>query len=148
MLKIYKKTTMAFLGLLIAQPVISADISEVYIEAEADAIHILGADFGEGPNVVVMDTFENPTKAPGDTISLASSVNGSWSWLNANYTPTYAEIERTGEKSVVAVSNTGMQQFQKDIGAIQEIFVSYWVLLDGDYFPGDRVSGPRTFSDD
>lgn len=125
-----------------------AEVSEVSVDFETGTINIFGNDFGNAPNLLIYDTFENKDALPESKITLQAAVEGSWTWMNEFYSPTYASKGRSGSRSVVAVSHEGMQQFRKDLGAVQEIYFSYWVRLDGDFFPGDRVSGPRTFSED
>lgn len=146
---IHQRTSlMMLLAFSLSNSAQAVEIEALRIEPAAKTIYISGMNFGQGPNIQIFDTFENPDRAVDSPISLNASVIGNWSSLNPNYTPTYGDVARTGQKSVVAVSSTGMQQFRKELGAIQEIFVSYWMRLDGDYFPGDLVSGPRSFSDD
>ncbi|WP_375192841.1 hypothetical protein [Marinobacter sp.] len=126
----------------------ASTVSDVSVNIESRTISITGSNFGLGPNQVLYDSFENPGALAGEPISLNASITGNWSWIHNYYTPTYASKGKSGNSSVVAVASTGMQQLQKKFDGTQEVFVSYSVLLDGEYFPGDKVYAPRTFSED
>ncbi len=126
-------------------------VTRLTTDSATQTVSISGNGFGPGPKILLYDTFDSEVDIPGDLISLAASQGGSWTEINEYNPPTYANIGRSGSKSVKVFNGATQKtnQIRLKFEGTQEFFVSYWVYLDGpDYFPGDFISGPKTFSKD
>lgn len=128
----------------------ASTVSSVIVNNQENTIEINGSGFESGPNIVLYDDFENPTSIAGQVISTSAAIKGNWTELNKYYTPSYSSTAHSGDRSVVVFDGPKniMQQLRKTIDPSQELFVSFWVFLDGNYFPGDNVTGPYMFPSD
>src|SRR5690606_3277468 len=125
-------------------------VNSVSYDKSAGSVIINGAGFGTGPKVELYDDFEAKTARVGNDVSLSELPIGSWTSANQYYRADYTSTARSGKFGFRAFSHESgkAQILTKKFPASQEVFLSYWVKLDGDYFPGDNVAGPRQFSND
>lgn len=130
---------------------LAAEVTKISLNQLSGVITVQGTSFGQAPNVILFDTFDNDQAAQDSTVLMAADQIGSWTTTNQFHPTSYSNNSRSGGFSAKVFSGkaNSMQQLQLQIPQTQEIYVSYWVRLDGSsYFPGDLVTAARTFSDD
>jgi len=125
-------------------------VNSTSYDQSANTVTIIGSGFGAGPKVELYDDFEASTARVGEDIPLSASPIGSWTSANQYYRADYTATARSGKFGFRAWSHEKgqPQPLTKKFPATQEVFLSYWVKLNGDYFPGDNVPGPRQFPTD
>lgn len=136
--------------LTVASPLMAAPtVNSVNYDVAGGQVTIKGAGFGNKAKVELYDTFEDPNAKVGADVSMSATL-GEWTTANKYYVADYTSVARSGRFGFRAYSHESgkAQTLTKDFSPSQEVFLSYWVKLDGSYFPGDLVSAPNTFSSD
>ncbi|WP_250658245.1 hypothetical protein [Alkalimarinus coralli] len=135
---------MLFSSLSIASPT----INKVTLSSEGGDtfIEVRGSGFGNGPNVILFDTFSNGKV--GDKVPFTSPEIGTWdSYGYYGGIPKYAAITGSNHGFLMNDFESGRRkiaQLEAIFGDNTEIFVSYDVFLpDGRTFPG--ASTENTF---
>ncbi|MBT6995164.1 hypothetical protein HN865_02675, partial [Candidatus Woesearchaeota archaeon] len=102
------------------------------------SINISGANFGNGPNFLVFDDFENGNVNGPMSASLAQA--GQWSSVSG--TPTYTSVSSASGNLAFRAdeSDTSDNHYIEKVlsNTPKEIFASWWIYLPaGDYYPGE-----------
>ena len=144
---------LAFLLTLQTSDATSAPPDNLRVMTDFDRKEILvsGSNLGEGPNILLYDTFDTSSSVAGEQLPKKASLIGEWTEFNQYYLPMFSDYGRSGSHSFEAFDGETQETriLHLRFDGTQEVFVSYWVYLQGpDYFPGDFTSAPRTFSDD
>lgn len=127
------------------------EILTIQTDFDRSSLSISGNGFGDGPKVIVYDTFDSNDRIAGEPVQLSASQIGSWTEIHEFNIPTYSNVSRSGNNSAKIFDGETQKtnQFRLKFDGTKEFYVSYWVYLEGPkYFPGDRVHAPRTFAED